>query len=403
MSGISTGIGLFSGINSGDIITKLLSIEAQPRTLAQNRLEQQTSVKASLLGVSAKLLSLQGSAGAFRNSNVLNARTVQVSDPFAINVTATATAALGSTQFRAIRQSQSQRFVSNGFADVDTTPVGAGTITIKQGGFVDADTSLDALNGGTGVPLGKIRITNRAGTQTVVDLTGVKTITDVTRAINGTANVGVVANTNGDRVVLTDSTGQTTANISVAEIDGGTTGAALGLTTGTFAGSSLTGSDVVYVSGSTQLARLNDGHGIHAATGDDIQITLKDATTISVDVSGKTTLQEIVTAINSDSENSGNLVASIDPSGNGLRLTDSSGGGGTLTVSALSGSHAAQDLGILGSEQGGGVLVGRRILAGLNSVLLRNLNGGSGVTTPGSVQLTDRSGATATVDFSTAG
>jgi flagellar hook-associated protein 2 len=403
MSSITSGIGIFSGINSADIISKLLSLEAKPRTLAQNRLDQQTSIKASLLGISAKLVSLQGTAAAFRSSDVLNARTVQVSDPLSINVTASASAAIGSTQFRAIRQAQSQRVVSNGFANVDTTPVGAGTITIKQGGFVNVDTSLDTLNGGSGVSLGSIRVTARSGAQTIVDLSATKTINDVIRAINNTAGVGVVASTSGDRVVLTDSTGQTSTAISVAEVDGGTTAAGLGLTAGTFSGSALTGSDVISVTGSTKLGQINDGNGFHNASGDDFKVTLKSGATVSVDIANQTTLQGVVDAINNDSENSGDLVASIDPSGNGLRLTDSSVGGGTLSVSALNGSHAAKDLGILGNEQGGGVLVGQRVLAGFNSVLLRNLNGGSGITTLGTAQLTDRSGATATVDFSSAG
>jgi hypothetical protein len=42
------------------------------------------------------------------------------------------------------------------------------------------------------------------------------------------------------------------------------------------------------------------------------------------------------------------------------------------------------------------------LLAGLGSKLIRNLNGGQGITTPGSITVTDRSGLTATLDFSSA-
>ena len=103
----------------------------------------------------------------------------------------------------------------------------------------------------------------------------------------------------------------------------------------------------------------------------------------------------MLTAVNTDSENSGDLTASISGDGDRLVLTDSSGGGGTLSVAELNGSKAARDLGILGNEQGAGVLTGRGVLAGLNSVLLKNLNGGQGITVPGQVQLTDRSGVVA--------
>ena len=51
----------------------------------------------------------------------------------------------------------------------------------------------------------------------------------------------------------------------------------------------------------------------------------------------------------------------------------------------------------VGNEQAGGVLTGTRVLAGLNTTLLKNVRGGQGIAASGSIQLTDRSGATATV------
>ena len=400
MGRITSGVGVFSGINSKDIIDKLLSLESRPRELAQERIDKNSTQKAALLALSARLLGVQSSVTSFRSSDILNARTASVSDNTVLRVTASASAAVGSTQFKATRQAQSQRLISNGFADTDNTLVGAGTITVKQGGFVSVDTSLDTLNGGSGVPLGKIQITNRAGASTTVDLTGVKTARDVIQAINGVSGIGVTASTSGDRIILTDTTGQTTTAVSVSEVSGGATGAALGLVGGSFSGNSLTGTDVIRLGGTTNLSILNDGNGVQNAIGDDLRITLRDGSTIDVDLFGSANLQNVVDAINNDSQNTGNLFASIAASGDSLQLTDSTGAGGTLSVAALSGSRAAKDLGILGNEQGGGVLTGRRLLAGFNSVLLSNLNGGSGVTTPGSVQLTNRNGVSAAVDFS---
>ena len=162
MGRITSGVGVFSGINSKDIIDKLLSLESRPRELAQERIDKNSTQKAALLALSARLLGVQSSVTSFRSSDILNARTASVSDNTVLRATASASAAVGSTQFKAIRQAQSQRLISNGFADTDSTLVGAGTITVKQGGFVSVDTSLDTLNGGSGVPLGKIQITNRA-------------------------------------------------------------------------------------------------------------------------------------------------------------------------------------------------------------------------------------------------
>ena len=276
--------------------------------------------------------------------------------------------------------------------------VGAGTITIKRGGFVNPATQLSQLNGGDGIARGAITITDRSGASQTIDLTASQTIDDVVNAINQATGVRVQASISGDALVLTDKTGQTGGNLTVSDVGNGTTAADLGLA-GSVASSTLTGTGIVSLSGDTQLSSLNDGNGVRKASGvPDFQITLKNGTTLAVDLGSSTTLQNVIDAINNASGNNGNLAASI--SGTHLVLTDNSGGAGTLSVSAINGSNAAADLGILGSEQGGGVLTGKRIISGLDTVLLQDVNGGSGVGTLGQVQLTDRSGASASIDLS---
>jgi flagellar hook-associated protein 2 len=80
-------------------------------------------------------------------------------------------------------------------------------------------------------------------------------------------------------------------------------------------------------------------------------------------------------------------------------LTDNAGGGGTLTVTNINSAAAVEALG-LDNAAIGNTLTGDRLLAGLGSKLVRNLNGGQGITTPGSITVTDRSGLTATLDLS---
>ena len=80
-------------------------------------------------------------------------------------------------------------------------------------------------------------------------------------------------------------------------------------------------------------------------------------------------------------------------------LTDNAGGGGTLTVTNINSAAAVEALG-LDNAAVGNTLTGDRLLAGLGSKLVRNLNGGQGITTPGSITVTDRSGLTATLDLS---
>lgn len=98
----------------------------------------------------------------------------------------------------------------------------------------------------------------------------------------------------------------------------------------------------------------------------------------------------------------GNLQAAIGPDGDRLVLTDlTTDNGGTFTITQLNDSQAAEDLGFVAAASGD-TLTGRRLLGGLKTSLLSTLNGGAGLGTLGEIDLTDRSGATATIDLSDA-
>ena len=136
-------------------------------------------------------------------------------------------------------------------SDTDSTTAAelgiAGTFTTStlnganmQRQWVSENMLLSAYNGGRGVMLGKIRITNRAGETASLDLSsGALTIGDVIKKINaltvpdggtGTKSLGVTAsiNANGDGLLLTDTTGAVVHKLTVEE-DGGTTAADLNI------------------------------------------------------------------------------------------------------------------------------------------------------------------------------
>ncbi|MCK6483419.1 MAG: flagellar filament capping protein FliD [Phycisphaerae bacterium] len=226
---------------------------------------------------------------------------------------------------------------------------------VDLSGRLSPQTTLGVLNNGAGVAAGSIEITNRAGASATVDLSGAHTIDDVLTAIN-TAGVGVTAALVGGGILLTDSSGGS-GSLTVAEVGGGTTARDLGI-----AGSSTTAA----LTGST----------IHRIE----------------------TLGDVLRAINGHVANTGLLTASISADGDHVVLTDQTSGGGALQVTALNGSRAADDLGLT-SSVAGGAITSRRLLAGLDSVLLGSLNGGKGITT-GVIRVTDRAGATADVDVS---
>ena len=81
-----------------------------------------------------------------------------------------------------------------------------------------------------------------------------------------------------------------------------------------------------------------------------------------------------------------------------LQLTDNSGGSGTLSVANENGASVVDELG-LNVAANGNTITGTPLLAGINSVMLSNLNGGQGITQTGEIELQDRTGATATINL----
>ncbi|HWB07715.1 MAG TPA: flagellar filament capping protein FliD [Pirellulales bacterium] len=394
---VSSSTGLVSGLQTQQIINALLTFDQEPVTDLNNKITAEQNQQNAFSTLSSQLATLQADAQQLSSPSVLGSRSATSSNPSAIAASASPSAPLASYLVTPIAQAQTQELLSNGFSDTTSAPVGQGTITVKLGGFVQPSTSLAQLNGGAGVARGKISITDRSGASATVDLSAARTIDDVVNDINQTAGIHVQASISGNSLVLTDKSGSSSSNLLVQDVANGTTAANLGIA-GSVAANTLTGTSLVSLSASTQLSSLNDGNGVATAGSiPDFTITAKNGSSFSIQLGSATTLQDVLNAINNDSQNAGKVTASI--SGTHLVLTDNTGGSGTLSVSALNGSTAAKDLGILGTEQGGGVLTGSQIISGLDTVLLKDLNGGSGITTPGKIQLTDRSGATATVDL----
>ena len=126
-------------------------------------------------------------------------------------------AAVGNYQFQVARLVTTQQAVTGGFADFDRTKVGAGTITIEQGGGeLNNETALSQLNGGAGVRRGLFRVTDRAGKSAVIDVGSAVTVNDVLKKINTSLGISVRASASGEGITLTDLSGSTTGNFSDA-------------------------------------------------------------------------------------------------------------------------------------------------------------------------------------------
>lgn len=427
MSGITSSVGLVSGIDTGALIEQLLAIEARPRTLAVNRLIQLQGQQAAYLDLNTRFSAVRTASSTFRNDKVFSSSKATSTDEDILTATATTRAQPGSYTFIVDRLVSTQQQLSRGFTDTDSSPFGAESFTFESvKARLDSDIALSDLNGGAGVRRGKITLTNSLGETGEVDLSKTGTVKEVIDAINS-ANLGVKAETVDDQLVLTDTAGGG-GQLTVADSLGSFTATDLGIA-GTSVGGTLTGSQVYYATNTTSLGLINNGNGIETTNsvgtgafdftvrvdGTDVSVYLGSITESVTDPdTGETTtettpaaatLGDVISRINEAIEEEigpgATVTASLKADGTGLQIVDSAGTAAIEVldkgeeVGAPATQNTARQLGINGS--GTGSITGTRIFGGLNSVLTKTLNGGQGITGDGSISITDRSGTVHTV------
>lgn len=142
-------------------------------------------------------------------------------------------------------------------------------------------------------------------------------------------------------------------------------------------------------------ARATGSNGTGVVTSSDTAVTTGGAA-----LAGRTesTLGELLQTINETDPT--RLKAELSADGDRIVLTDLSNDlGGTFAVTSTAGGTLAEDLGLTGTASGG-TLTSGRLQSGLKSTLLRSFNGGQGMGTLGTISITDRSGASASIDLS---
>ncbi len=239
-----------------------------------------------------------------------------------------------------------------------------------------------------------------AAASSVIDVSSAVSVDDVIKRINTALGVTVRASVTGDKLVLTDLTGKAANDLSVVDLAGGSAATDLGLAGVAAVGTdTLTGNDIHSVGAGTLLDDVNDGRGVRrSATGVDFRVTLGDGTYVDVTLGAAKSIGDVLALINAAGGTK--LKAETVPGGNGIKLTDTSGGAGAFAVAAQNGSKAAADLGIDRTGTGGAIN-GGDLVAGINTVMLSSLRGGTGIPL-GQITITDRGGQSATVDLSAA-
>jgi len=395
MGRIQSSTGLATGIDIAKTVDQLMSVSAQPRVRLENRVKGFQTQQVAVNELTAMVIAVQLQATRLGNATTLDSTKVTSSKSDVLSATASGNPARGTYVLQSVQTAQSSTATSNAFSG-PTDSLETGDLVVRTGGFVDRQTRLDELRGGTGVSNGRIRITDRGGATANVDLRFATTIDDVVKTINTSTNSRVTAKVSGDRIVLTDTTGQTTSNLIVEELGEGRTAADLGISGINVASNSATGDGLMYLGNSSRLSTLRDQAGIAFRSGTDLSVTLRDGSTLSVDAnssSSPTTVGQLITAINA--VDSSKLEARIATNGKSIELVDKTSGGTTFAASG----NLADQLGLTSATAVSGVLTGARVVNSLGGPLLSSLKGGSGVGTASSISITNRAGVATSINL----
>ncbi len=190
---LASGIGLVTGLNIDDTVNKLMTIASQSKNNLTSRTQTLSSEKAAFTQLTSLLVAFQFETTQLGNDSIFTSRAVTSSNDSALSaaVATDSNPAVGSYSFTPVQTASSQQLLSQGFAATDA--VGIGSISFGAGGFVDPGISLDQLNASTGIQRGKIRITDRSGASSVIDLSYARSVDDVLNAINSNTDINVSA------------------------------------------------------------------------------------------------------------------------------------------------------------------------------------------------------------------
>ncbi|MCH7797001.1 MAG: flagellar filament capping protein FliD [Planctomycetes bacterium] len=240
---------------------------------------------------------------------------------------------------------------------------------------IDPTTLIEDLNNGQGITTNPdseedIKFIDRDGTEHLIDLTGIVTVQDFMDRVSDQSQgkIVITVHADGDKFTVTDTT---------------------------------MGTGLLKVLGAGPLdTQSADDLGILETDG--VDADMFDGTLIpnADNTPAATTLQQIVDRINNAIgddllPNAGDIVASIAPDLVSLQVEDTTGGGppsGFTITSTTANPSAVRDLGLEGITPVSDIMNGNRLIAGLNSVLVRSLNGGNGLSGFTALDIIDRVG-----------
>ncbi|HYW78144.1 MAG TPA: flagellar filament capping protein FliD, partial [Thermoguttaceae bacterium] len=405
MGRIQTNIGLITGMPIGDTVDSLMQYAGKARDMLSDRTAKIQEEQVAVTELSAYVLAVRLVTDNLGKEDLFDKRQVTSNAPDILSATVNGTPPKGTYQYTSLQTAQNHQMLSSGVAS-DTESLGGGSFSFRFGSHVERSAPLEIFGGGEGFTRGQIRITDRSGASTLIDLSTAQSLDDVLDAINGSMAINLSAVAHGDGIRLIDHTGQTNSNLKVQELGSGTTAASLGLAGINVDADTADGQDMIRLFEGIDLDQLNDGNGVVRSQAlPDMLYTLSDGSSGSINFSATPdgepvqTLGDLLEVVNSAAP--GKLKVGIGPDGDRLVATDLTDGDEVFEFKPAFESDLLADLGLDGGPVDG-VITGRRVLGGTSSVLLSSLGGGKGLGTLGALELTDRNGISDTVDLSNA-
>jgi len=273
----SPGIG--SGLNVGDIVSKLMAVESQPLTLLNNKEASYQATLSAYGNVSGALSSFQNALSALSDPAKFQGVLASSGDSSILTSSATSKAVAGSYNINITQLAQAQSLITSGQASV-STPVGGGastTVTFQFGTIASniSGATLGASVASGGIAAGSL-ILNGTTIATSSSTNSAKALAAQINLLQSTTGVTATAQTT-DTGALAYSAVTTGSGDAYSLVIGGTTIASIG------ANSSLSAAqlDSAIGTASAQLAASGITYTGTAAAGN-LHFTKTDGSNLSV-------------------------------------------------------------------------------------------------------------------------
>jgi len=146
MPGTASISGVVSGLKTDEIIAKLLELEgASVRRLEARKAALQTKLTA-WQDLNTRVLALQTKANALSTKSAFQVKSFTSSDEDIATGSATSTADVGTYFLKITQLAKTHQIKTQGYADINTTKVGTGTVTIQVGTGDEVEITIDDTN-----------------------------------------------------------------------------------------------------------------------------------------------------------------------------------------------------------------------------------------------------------------